>query len=225
MKYFQTIFLILICVYTNVFAQTKGIEIQEIKPEKVNSIIIKALDSFIIEKEKDYQLFKDGYGFIVIDNLKYIDKGPIAFNPSPNDSDSKNQPYWSFYIGLASFPIRANVRVANFLEDSYPIFYMEYKNHLVLFNDEQARGYINNNFDIESQKKIELLVSKYLMKAVLDEDFIFTSITKDKYKLSSEKRQKMSPKDIINDAIFVFNEGYEVTVFKNLEFTFKKSPE
>ena len=188
--------------------------IQYLQSSDLNPLILREAEKYILFQEANNKLFKDGFGFIVINNIKILSQAPIIVTDS-----TKSRPFratMSFSVSIASHFITPNVKyTTSFCESCYPPFYTKINNHVILIYDQIATLLTNNRYSTKSQNKLAKLLTPHF-KHTLDKNFEFYSIFNSKsYKLSEEKRKKLTRREIYKEAAFVFREGRTITILQD----------
>ena len=196
-----------------ILAPNEGTEIQQITI--YDQTVLREIRTFIKEFSDSSTLFKEGFGFLTLDN--FVKKGFAPIPAQSLDNHDKDV-VLTFRMKAASYTLHPVGYVSVHPYDfHFPAYYTKVDNRLVLIfenNIEQISVFSRN-----SKEKLAEEVSNTLRKS-LDPDFEFLSpITLKVFKISEEDRKKMDKDDIMSTAheMYGFNPFAYRTVFAHLD--------
>ncbi len=158
-------------------------------------IVLREIRAFIKEFSDSSTLFKEGFGFLILEN--FVKKGLVPI-PVEELSNHENDIVLSFKIKARSHSLNPIGDLSPHPYSSrFPTFYAKVDNRLILIfenNIEQVSFFSRN-----SKEKLAGEVKNTLLKA-LDPNFEFYGINSKFYKISFERRKKMKENDFIDEA-------------------------
>ncbi len=187
-----------------------------------NSAIQESIHKFIAEQRIINELFKAGYGYIELSNVKTSHFAPIDAADSDAVEDPFSQTALSFSLGLTSFVKTTAKESHGGLNDNYPPYYTYVDGVLVVIYDElfdvltlkRTHGFAmaQSSYTEQSKRKLRRLMFPYL-KMALEEDFVFCGLDNTEFTLSKAQRKKLSRTEILQQAMFnlIFGKRYRVT--------------
>lgn len=215
MKSTKILFVLFLLIYTFSSKAQTTYKIHQLDSSLISPSLRKGLDKVISQAEEDTPLFKKGFGYICVWHYENVGSGPTAIIDSSNNTIyKKSMLNHTILVGLASYPIRLKPEHAflpYYEEWNYPIFYMEYKNRLILFHNSDMRFFLYNNYDKESVTHIQKLIAKTLQKTE-EEDFTFKDFFGEYYKLDAKQRATMDCEQLMNEGAFTLTNTYLINV-------------
>lgn len=162
-----------------------------------NKLVYTEVRKYIKEQSDSSTLFKNGFGFITIENIKLYDHIPVK----PRDFDTYGKDVIAtFTISKTSYTLSDKYALTR-----YPSYYSFVDDKLILIYDQTFEWLASPVYTTESKKNIEKLVLNTLQQ-VFNENFVFVDPFKhDSFKLSKEQRKLMTNQQIIERAAFTIN--------------------
>jgi len=215
MKSTKILFVLFLLIYTFSSKAQTTYKIHQLDSSLISPYLRDGLDKFIAQAEEDIPLFKQGFGYISVTNFNYVSSGPSAIiDLKTNTVQKRSLLSNTILLGVVSYPIRLkpdDAFLPYYEEWNYPIFYMEYKNRLILFHNDDMRYFLNKNYDKESVIHIQKLVAKTLQKTE-EEDFTFKDILGRYFKLDAKQRATMNCEQLMNEGAFTLSEPYLINI-------------
>jgi len=185
------------------------------------------IKKFILEKTDSSALFKGGYGYVVVESIRFRDYRTQRINSLSALGDRKNADTMMTYtIHLASYALLDRVEAIAFNGDYYPPFYTFVENRLVLLYDETFRwlkGGRADAFSAASKEKLRELIRPLLIKA-LEEDFVFFHPLDPRlhFTLSKKQRATMSEEEILINVALTLDGVWFISKLTNGEVLIDK---
>jgi hypothetical protein len=161
---------------------------------RVNPLVFSEVKKYINEQQDSSQLFREGFGYVVIGDIKsWYDGSPI-----PVDSLLKHQKdiKAGFNIGLSSF-------YPNLTFDmGIPLYYSFMENRLVLIFDGDIQWLHKDRYAAISIQKAKSLVKQTLKQALDNPEFQFKNVRLETFELTPERRELLKEDEILDMASF-----------------------
>lgn len=161
---------------------------------RVNPLLFSEAKKYIKEQQDSSLLFRSGYGYIVISDIKSIRNGRPIVASSLNDHVKDIEV--EFSIGLSSFYPHQNLGT--------PLYYSFVEGKLVLIYDRNSEWIHRNRYSVASQRKVKELIKQTLLEE-LKGDFVFKGLAGDTFVLSAEQRGKMSQEQVFELGSFTLD--------------------
>jgi hypothetical protein len=227
----QIFFLLLI--YSNLFGQAsqkQNIETNIQYIEIQNNSLKKYIEQYIDKNKMQNKLFKEGLGFVVINNIHFSLNSGRPMNTNTSDSlDNDISSYLS--LNIEAYPLYLKDRADCINCNFFPPYYTIINNKIILIYEDNlfglyGRKYLNDThnshlFTRKSKKKLSnLIFKKALIK--LPDDYMFEDFLDKNIKLSTLKNKLINKKDIFIYYEFIDFKVYEVIFFDTFEMSWKK---
>jgi hypothetical protein len=186
----------------------------DIKNSNLNNILV----DFITTQKTNNILFKNGFGYITIDELDF--RNYKTLNLNRESSESWSDTLISFNVSLNSYFVNGNEEPTCFNCNYFPPYYATINGCLILIYDKSFDWLISdtsrvNIFTSKSKKKLTKLIRKTLL-ASLDENFIFYDpFNKTNYSLDVIQRSKLLESEIMAKASFSLSDGIHAYILRN----------
>lgn len=161
---------------------------------EINPLLLSEVKKYIKAQQDSSLLFKSGFGYIMIDNIKSVRNGrPIeASSLGEHLKDIELE----FDIGLSSLYPHQGLGV--------PLYYSFVQGRLVLIYDQKLVWIHRNRYSITSQRRVKELIKQTLLRE-LRVDFVFKGLAGDSFMLSAERRERMSQEHIFELGSFTLD--------------------
>jgi hypothetical protein len=213
-SYIVVIFSISSCVTAQGNAKLNPHEIQYVNIE--NNTLVSAVQQLIEQQKLKNNLFKNGYGYVTIDNIEF--RGYNTLKGDFKDLITDNDTLITFTTSLSSYLINGSRDVDCFNCNYYPPFYTYIDNTLVLIYDKTFNWLFTNDesvFSNESKKQLTDIIRK-LLKESLNVDFIFYDpFSSKEYSLNKKERETLTNDKVMSMGAFTLRSGQSVSILRN----------
>ena len=203
-------------------------DIQDVAIE--NTFVYSLVNNFIIEQRTLNPLFKEGYGYVTLEQIKFLEYKTFIYNKEKrlvNKQDSLliEQPLLTFKISLNSYLINGSDEKDCMNCNYFPPLYTFIDNTLVLIYDDTFRWlFPTNNKKYSTRSKYRLCeYVKMRLNKSLDEDFLFYDPFKNKsYSIGKNERRNLSEDKIMSLGAFTLHAAQRVNILRNGDVKIEK---
>jgi hypothetical protein len=180
---------------------------------RVNSLIFSEVKKYINEQRDSSQLFRDGFGYITVAEIRPLLSNVPIFARNEDQKDIEAE----FNVGLSSFYPSTDFNMG------IPLYYSFVENRLVLIFDQNMKWLHHNKYSSVSKQKIKALV-KQTLKQALNPEFQFKSTQSESFELTPERRELMKEDEILDMASFTLGRPKRVIEYSDGSIGYRYYP-
>lgn len=185
------------------------IDIQYIEINK-NDFLLSEIRKYIMEEEKGDSLFKSGFGFVIVDNIKISPKEPYFIRQKKADENIID---YEFRLGVRSYLLTQKLsNTGSYCPGCFPNYYSIVENRLILLYVNES-AWINRSFYSEASKIKLINLQKECLKGALRPGFKFIDIFGRQYQLDNNERTKLEEEDILLNASNTLQQSRKVIYY------------
>jgi|GEM_PF-7062766 len=182
---------------------------------RVNPLVLSEVKKYIKEQRDSSQLFRDGFGYVVIGDIKSRDNSNRVLASSLVDRPKEINV--QFNIGLSSFYPSTDFNMG------ISLYYSFVENRLVLIFDGDIQWLHKDRYAATSLQKVKSLVKQTLTQA-LNPEFQFKGMRPETFELTPERRKLMKEDEILDRASFTLGKLKRVIEYFDGSISYKYYP-